>query len=68
MIRLRTSLALSIAMLGAPALAQDAQTTCARMQAESRLGPLTLAQCACRYPVAEQELDADVRALKMQCQ
>ena len=51
-----------IALVG-PAHAQDARQTCAKMQAEDRLGPLTQAQCRCNYSVAEQVLDPDIRAL-----
>ncbi|MEP1962963.1 hypothetical protein [Tateyamaria sp.] len=55
--------ALGLAFLAGPALAQDAAQTCAKMDREDRLGPLTVAQCHCNYSVADQVLDADIRAL-----
>ena len=54
---------LGLAILAGPALAQTGAQTCAKMQAEDRLGPLSNAQCQCSYSVAEQVLDPDIRAL-----
>lgn len=55
---------LAVLLLASPALhAQDAQQTCAKMAADGRLGPLSGKQCECRYAVAEQVLDPDIRAL-----
>ena len=54
--------ALSLAF-GAPTFAQNAQQTCAKMEAEARLGPLTKAQCECTYAVALKVLDPDIQEL-----
>ncbi|WP_299150053.1 hypothetical protein [uncultured Tateyamaria sp.] len=51
-----------VALTG-PALAQDAATTCAKMQAEDRIGAVSVAQCQCWYSVAEQVVDDDIRTL-----
>ncbi|WP_299545897.1 hypothetical protein [uncultured Tateyamaria sp.] len=63
MIRWTVPIVLSAIALGTQVHAQDALQTCSKMQAEGRLGPLTLLQCQCNYAVAEQELDPDIRAL-----
>ncbi|WP_415403090.1 hypothetical protein [Tateyamaria sp. SN3-11] len=57
------ALAVGLAILAGPALAQTGAQTCAKMQAEDRLGPVSSAQCQCHYSVAEQVLDDDIRAL-----
>lgn len=54
---------IGLAVLAGPTHAQTAAETCAKMQAEDRLGPITVAQCRCNYSVAEQVLDPDLRAL-----
>ncbi|MFL4471332.1 hypothetical protein ACERZ8_16135 [Tateyamaria armeniaca] len=56
-------LALGLAVMAAPLAAQTGPQTCARMKSEDRLGPLSEAQCQCNYSVANQVLDADIRAL-----
>ncbi|WP_299731384.1 hypothetical protein [uncultured Tateyamaria sp.] len=57
------TLALGLAGLAGPVWAQTGPETCARMKVEDRLGPLSEAQCQCNYSVADQVLDADIRAL-----
>ncbi|MEL6620468.1 MAG: hypothetical protein AAFY39_07305 [Pseudomonadota bacterium] len=49
--------------LSGPALAQGAAATCAAMERDGRLGPLTPAACRCHYAVAQDVLDPDIRAL-----
>lgn len=63
MIRLITLTTLSALALSVQVQAQDARQTCSKMQADGRLGPLTFQQCLCNYAVADQVLDADIRAL-----
>lgn len=56
--------ALICALSLAPSLvAASAKSTCAAMQRDDRLGPMSYEQCLCSYGVAEDYLDADIKAL-----
>ena len=57
------TVSLGLATLAGPLAAQTAANTCAKMQAENRLGLLSVERCVCHHDLAAQMLDADILAL-----